>query len=107
MRWQKEFADQGATIIGVHTPETAAERKLATVQKKVKDNGMEYAIAVDTAGKTWTAWDNRWWPCVYLIDKKGTVRYRWDGELNRNKLGGEATMRKKIAELLAEKDGPP
>ena len=89
-------------MIGVHTPETEAEAKIAQVRKKVKDNEMTYAVAVDTAGKTWKAWGNRYWPSVYLIDKKGNVRYRWDGELNWKETNGEAVMRKKIEGLLAE-----
>jgi hypothetical protein len=72
------------------------------VRKKVKDNGMKYAIAVDSGGKTWAAWGNRWWPSIYLIDKKGDVRYRWDGELNGQDTNGEKIMRMKIEELLAE-----
>jgi len=91
------------TIIGVHTPETKGEADIDQVRKRVKANEMKYAIAVDRDGKTWAAWDNRFWPSVYLIDKKGDVRYRWDGELNWNEIKGEAIMRKKIAELLAEK----
>jgi hypothetical protein len=64
---------------------------------------MEYPIVVDNAVKNWKAWDNRFWPCIYLIDRKGNVRYRWDGELNFNGIKGEEIMRKKIEELLAEK----
>jgi predicted transcriptional regulator len=67
-------------------------------------DGMKYAVAVDSAGKTWAAWANQFWPSIYLIDKKGNVRYRWDGELNWNKVKGEEIMRKKIEELLAEKE---
>ena len=65
---------------------------------------MKYAIAVDKSGKTWEAWGNRCWPSIYLIDKSGNVRYRWDGELKSNQVNGEAVMRKKIEELLAEKE---
>jgi hypothetical protein len=65
---------------------------------------MKYPVVVDNAGKNWAAWDNRFWPCAYLIDKKGNVRYRWDGELNWKESKGEAIMRKKIEELLAEKE---
>jgi hypothetical protein len=68
----------------------------------VKENGMTYPIAVDSEKKTWQAWKNRYWPAVYLIDKKGFVRYRWEGELNYQGAKGEAVMRKKIEELLAE-----
>jgi len=74
------------------------------LRKKVKDNKLTYPIAVDNTWKTWKAWDNRWWPCTYLIDKKGNVRYRWDGELNWKDAKGEEIMRGKIEELLAEKD---
>jgi len=57
---------------------------------------------VDGSGKTWQAWENHYWPAVYLIDKKGDVRYRWDGELNWKGTNGEKIMRKRIEELLAE-----
>ncbi len=91
-------------VIGVHTPETANEKKLDNVRKKVKTNGMKYPIAVDGSAKVWRAWDNQYWPSVYLIDKKGFVRYRWDGELNWKGTKGDAILRKKIKELLAEKE---
>jgi hypothetical protein len=90
------------TVIGIHTPETAGEGRIDQVRKKVKANDMKYPIAVDRDAKTWKAWDNRFWPTVYLIDKKGDVRYRWDGELNWKGTKGEQIMRKKIEELLTE-----
>jgi hypothetical protein len=65
---------------------------------------MEYPIAVDTKGKTWQAWANQYWPAVYLVDKKGQVRYRWYGELNFDKSKGEEIMRRHIEELLSEKE---
>jgi peroxiredoxin len=77
------------------------------VRQKVKDNEIKYPVAVDNAGKTWQAWDNRYWPCTYLIDKQGHVRYRWDGELNWKDVKGEKQMRARIEKLLAEKDGKP
>jgi hypothetical protein len=42
------------------------------------------------------------WPSVYLIDKKGRVRYWWYGELNWKEAGGQRIMAAKIEELLAE-----
>jgi hypothetical protein len=91
-------------VIGVHTPESAGEAKIARVRQKVKDNEMKYPIAVDREAKIWNAWGNQWWPSTYLIDKQGFVRYRWDGELNWKETKGEKIMRKKIEELLAEKE---
>lgn len=62
-----------------------------------------FPIVVDNDWANWKAWDNRYWPSTYLIDKKGNVRYRWDGELHWNGVKGQEIMRKKIEELLAEK----
>ena len=64
---------------------------------------MKYPIAVDRDAKTWKAWENQSWPSVYLIDKKGFVRYRWDGELNWGDIPSEQMMRRRIEKLLAEK----
>jgi predicted transcriptional regulator len=88
----------------VHTPEFDSEKKLDSVKKKVKANKMEYPIAVDTKGKTWAAWNNQYWPTIYLVDKKGKVRFRWDGELNYGEIKGEKIMTEKIEELLKEKE---
>ena len=74
------------------------------MREKAKENKLAFATAVDNHGKTWQAWSNRYWPSTYLLDKKGDVRYRWDGELNWNGIKGEEVMRKKIEELLAEKE---
>jgi hypothetical protein len=77
------------------------------VRKKVEDEKIAYPIAVDNDAKTWRAWGNRYWPSVYLIDKQGNVRYRWNGELNFNGIPGEKLMRQRIEALLAEQDPKP
>lgn len=105
--WHKDFADKGVVVLGVHTPETDGEKVVEKVREKVKQHEIKYPIAVDGAAKTWTAWDNRWWPSTYLIDKEGFVRYRWDGELNWKEVKGEKLMRERIEQLLAEKANVP
>lgn len=102
--WQTRFAKQDVTIIGVHTPESDGEAKLDAVKKKVQEAGFTFPIAVDTNKTVWNTWGNRWWPSVYLIDRKGYARYRWDGELDWKGAGGQTLMRRKIEELLQEKD---
>jgi hypothetical protein len=74
------------------------------VRRKAKDNRLAYPLAIDNDSKTWNAWGNRFWPSTYLVDRKGRVRYRWDGELNWQGVKGEEMMRRKIEELLAERD---
>ncbi|HET6326929.1 MAG TPA: redoxin domain-containing protein [Planctomycetaceae bacterium] len=100
--WHQKYSNKGVTMIGVHTPELERERDLKRLKRSIEERGLKYPIVVDKDGKTWTAWDNHWWPSIYLIDKTGTVRYRWDGELNWKGAKGKALMEKKIEELLAE-----
>ena len=105
--WHKDFSEKGLVIVGVHTPETDGEKNIERVRQKVKDHKIKYAVAEDSAGKTWKAWGNQFWPSVYLIDKKGYVRYRWDGELNWKEVQGEKQMRRRIEQLLAERESMP
>jgi thiol-disulfide isomerase/thioredoxin len=101
-KWRKDFADDKVQIIGIHTPETADEADPRNVATQIKKAGIKYPVAVDNDGATWRAYENRYWPTVYLIDKQGRVRYRWEGELEYQKAGGDRIMRTKIRELLAE-----
>ena len=101
--WQTRFADRGLTILGIHTPETQAERSLESLAQQVKSRDIAYPVAADAKSTNWAAWANNLWPSVYLVDKQGYVRYWWYGELNWQGAEGEALMRKRIGELLAEK----
>jgi hypothetical protein len=56
-------------------------------------------VAVDNSAATWAAWRTRYWPTVFVVDRKGNVRFHWEGELGE---AGEAAMKKHIDDLLAE-----
>ncbi len=98
--WDAAYRDQGLTVIGVHSPEFAFERDAANVAERAKDFGVEYPIAIDNDFKTWRAYDQRYWPAHYLIDRSGTVRQVHYGE------GAYAETEALIRELLAEGDAP-
>jgi peroxiredoxin len=104
-KWDELFADSDVLLIGIHTPETAAERKIEHVRKKVQEYGLEFPVAIDNDGRNWDAWTNRIWPAVYLIDRQGNVRFWWYGELEWQGAGGEMWMRQRIETLLAEPAG--
>lgn len=78
--WHEEYANQGLVIIGNHYPEFSFERDLTNLQTAVAEYGIEYAVAQDNDGVTWQAYKNRYWPTLYLIDKKGHIRYVHIGE---------------------------
>jgi hypothetical protein len=91
------------SIIGVHTPETDGEKVVEAIRDKARDSGLDFPIAVDSGRETWDAWSNSIWPAIYLIDRRGFVRYWWYGELNWQGAEGEEFMRRKISDLIAEK----
>ena len=78
--WDQKYRDQGLVIIGNHYPEFSHEEDLANLQAAVAEHGIEYAVAQDNDGATWRAYKNRYWPTLYLIDKKGHLRYVHIGE---------------------------
>ena len=100
--WLKQYADQPVTIIGVHTPEFDGEKVIDTVRDRAKTNGLKFPIVIDNDSAIWKAWNIRYWPTILLIDRKGVVRYYWEGELHPEK-PADKVFAKRIDELLAEK----
>ncbi len=100
--WQEKYADKGVTVIGVHTPEFANEKDVDRIKTKARDNGLKFPIAIDNDSKIWKKWDNHYWPSIYLLDKKGRIRFHWDGELHLDTDDGKK-FASRIDELLAEK----
>ena len=94
--WHKRYADKGFVVIGVHTPELAIERDVEYVRRYVKERGLSYPIVTDNAFQTWQRYDNHAWPAIYLIDKRGLVRYVKVGEGNYDR------TEQAIQALLAE-----
>lgn len=102
-QWQRQFASQGLKIIGIHTPETDTERVVTNVVRKVKELGITYPVLIDELGLNWSGWQQRCWPAVYLLDKKGRVRFIWEGELEYQGRGRNAKLTAMIETLLHER----
>lgn len=80
VEWHEKYADEGLTMVGVHTPEFEFEKLTENVVKASEDLGVEWAVAQDNDFRTWRAYGNRYWPAKYLIDADGVVRYTHFGE---------------------------
>jgi hypothetical protein len=93
-------------VIGIHTPETDAEKNVESVKKKMKKASLTHPIAIDNETTMWKRYSNSYWPSIYLIDKQGIARWGWSGELNWKGAKGQARMREKIEELLREQADP-
>lgn len=94
--WYDKYKDDGLVIVGVHAPEFAFEKMADNVKKAVNDAGIRYPVALDNNFATWGAYNNRFWPAKYLIDKDGQVRYTHYGE------GKYEETEQTIQKLLAE-----
>ncbi|MBI4062443.1 cytochrome c biogenesis protein DipZ [Candidatus Gottesmanbacteria bacterium] len=92
--WYSKYKDKGLVIIGVHTPEFEFEKDPNNVARAIADFGLEYPVMQDNDYATWRAYDNRYWPAKYLIDKDGKIRYTHFGE------GAYDETEKVIQELL-------
>ncbi|MGO8870368.1 MAG: cytochrome c biogenesis protein DipZ [Acidimicrobiales bacterium] len=78
--WNRAYAQDGLTIVGVHTPEFAFEHVVSNVAAAARQLGVAYPIAVDDDYDTWNAYMNEYWPAEYLIDASGHVRHVDFGE---------------------------
>ncbi len=78
--WYEKYKDEGLVVIGVHAPEFAFEKLPENVKKAVNDFGVEYPVALDNDFKTWRAYENRYWPAHYFIDREGNVVHTHFGE---------------------------
>src|SRR5438552_4437275 len=77
--WAEKYGE-GLLVIGVHTPEFPFEGDIDNVRKQAKALGVEYPIAVDTNYGVWQAFDNNYWPALYLADTQGRIRAHHFGE---------------------------
>ena len=78
--WNRAYAADGLTVIGVHTPEFAFEHVVSNVAVATRQLGVVYPVAIDNQYATWTAYENSYWPAEYLIDASGRVRHVDFGE---------------------------
>jgi thiol-disulfide isomerase/thioredoxin len=95
--WYDRYSDQGFVIIGVHSPEFEFEKNPNNVKDAVNKFGIKYPVVLDSDHKTWTAYQNNYWPRDYLIDTQGYIRDDHIGE------GGYNDTEKTIQTLLAER----
>ncbi|MEH1903223.1 MAG: thioredoxin family protein [Nostoc sp.] len=90
-KWHRQYESQGLKVIGIHTPEFAFERDTNNIKKALRQHKITYPVPVDNEYKTWNAYDNQYWPHMFLADRQGLLQYDHIGEGSYEKI--EQTIR--------------
>jgi len=106
--WDRQYRSRGLVIVGIHAPEFEYEKTPDNVKAAAARYGIQYPVAQDNDLATWSAFHNRYWPALYLIDRDGQVVYTHYGEgeyeVIENNL--RALLGLKAASLPAEAPDP-
>ncbi|MBM2614642.1 thioredoxin [Actinoplanes sp. LDG1-06] len=78
--WWRAYRDDGLVVVGVHTPEFAFEHDPDLIRRAVATRGIDYPVVVDSDYAVWKAFDNHFWPALYLADRHGMIRDTHFGE---------------------------
>jgi hypothetical protein len=78
--WADKYEDTGLLVVGVHTPEFPFERDVENIRCAAEQMDVRYPIALDPSYAVWAAFDNRYWPAVYIADAEGRTRHHHYGE---------------------------
>ncbi|MCL4870806.1 MAG: redoxin domain-containing protein [Anaerolineae bacterium] len=78
--WQEKYSGDSFQVVSIHYPEFKYEENVDNVRAAAAQANITYPIAIDNDGFTWRAYNQRYWPTRYLIDKQGNIRFIHIGE---------------------------
>jgi thiol-disulfide isomerase/thioredoxin len=78
--WAETYEDRGLVVVGVHTPEFPFEQDIDNVRRAAEEMTVHFPIALDSDYAVWRAFDNSYWPAVYIADREGRIRFHHFGE---------------------------
>lgn len=65
---------KGLEIIGIHSPETPAEKQRGYVAENLRAQGIRWPVAVDNNFALWHAYGVNAWPTQLFFDRHGRLR---------------------------------
>ncbi len=70
----RQDRSRGLAVIGIHAPETSAEKQPEYVMEKLRSQGIVWPVAVDNAFSLWNAYGVDAWPTQLFYDRHGHLR---------------------------------
>jgi peroxiredoxin len=70
----KDDRSQGLAIVGIHSPETPAEKQRGYVVENLRRQGIVWPVAVDNNFALWDAYGVNAWPTQLFFDRHGRLR---------------------------------
>jgi thiol-disulfide isomerase/thioredoxin len=72
--WSHAYEEEGLVVVGVHAPEFSFEQRIELVRRAVESRGIHHPVVLDNDYEIWNAFDNHYWPALYILDAEGEVR---------------------------------
>jgi thiol-disulfide isomerase/thioredoxin len=99
--WAEKYREAGLVVLGIQTPEFEFEQNLDSVRREMTARRIDWQVAVDNRFEIWRAFNNRYWPALYLSDREGIIRHHHVGE------GRYEQSERVIQQLLGLPPGDP
>ena len=78
--WAHRYSEHGLFVVGIHTPEFGFEGEESNVREATAALQVDYPVVVDSDYAIWRAFNNHYWPALYIADANGVIRYQHFGE---------------------------
>jgi len=65
---------RGLSVVGIHAPETPAERSRPYVVQSLAQQGIVWPVAIDNNFALWRAYNVNAWPTELFFDRQGRLR---------------------------------
>lgn len=89
--------DRGLAVIGIHAPETPAERERSYVVQSLQRQGIVWPVAIDNGFSLWNDYGVSAWPTQLIFDRNGRLRETIVGDSQ------DAVVTDVVEKLLTEK----
>lgn len=102
-KWLATWGPKQLVIVGIHGPDLENNPEFKAIEKEALKYVKVFPTAVDELDQTTKAWKVERLPMTFLVDKRGQLRYGWEGQMSYKRIRGDLFVNAKLEQLLNEK----